>query len=150
MSKNTSNMFFETCWTLCKKPHFSTWSRSRYTFFWMTRYLSQDRFRPSVRLYIRRSVCRSVRLKVRRSVSWSVRQDRLERWETSISPCLHFFFFLSLSLSPKAKPLSFFFLSFFFLSVFFIFFFHFFCPFLTLHCYCLCLHLCLSLILFSA
>jgi len=38
MSKNTSNMLFETCWTLCKKPHFSTQSRSRYTFFWMTRY----------------------------------------------------------------------------------------------------------------
>ena len=38
MSKNTSNMLFETCWTLCKKPHYSTWSRSRYTFFWMTRY----------------------------------------------------------------------------------------------------------------
>ena len=38
MSKNTSNMLFETCWTPCKKPHFSTWSRSRYTFFWMTRY----------------------------------------------------------------------------------------------------------------
>ena len=39
MSKNTSNMLFKTCWTLCKKPHLSTWSRSRYTFFWMTRYL---------------------------------------------------------------------------------------------------------------
>ena len=38
MSKNTSNMLFKTCWTLCKKPHLSTWSRSRYTFFWMTRY----------------------------------------------------------------------------------------------------------------
>ena len=38
MSKNTSNMLFKTCWTTCKKPHFSTWSRSRYTFFWMTRY----------------------------------------------------------------------------------------------------------------
>ena len=38
MSKNTSNMLFETCWTSCKKPHFSMWSRSRNTFFWMTRY----------------------------------------------------------------------------------------------------------------
>ena len=38
MSKNISNMLFKTCWTLCKKPHLSTWSRSRYTFFWMTRY----------------------------------------------------------------------------------------------------------------
>ena len=39
MSKNTSNMLFETCWTPCKKPHFSTWSRSWYTFFWITPYL---------------------------------------------------------------------------------------------------------------
>ena len=38
-SKNPSNMLFETCWILCKKPHFFMWSRSRYTFFWMTRYL---------------------------------------------------------------------------------------------------------------
>ena len=41
MSKNTSNMLFEPCWTLCKKPHLSTWSRSRYTFFWMTRYFGK-------------------------------------------------------------------------------------------------------------
>ena len=40
MSKNTSNILFKTCWTLCKKPHFSTWSRLRYTFFWMTRYVN--------------------------------------------------------------------------------------------------------------
>ena len=33
-----SNMLFETCWTVCKKPHFSTRSRLRYTFFLMTRY----------------------------------------------------------------------------------------------------------------
>ena len=38
MSKITSNTSFNTCWTPCKKPHFSTWSRSRYTFFWTTRY----------------------------------------------------------------------------------------------------------------
>ena len=38
MSENTSNVLFGTCWTPCKKPHVSTWSRSRYTFFWMTRY----------------------------------------------------------------------------------------------------------------
>ena len=43
MSKNTSNMLFETCWIPCKKPHFSTWSRSRYTFFWMTRYIQTER-----------------------------------------------------------------------------------------------------------
>ena len=39
MSKNTSNMLFETCWTPCKKPHLSKWSRSGYTYFWMTRYM---------------------------------------------------------------------------------------------------------------
>ena len=39
MSKNASNMLFETCWTTCKKPQFSTRSRSWYTFFWMTRYV---------------------------------------------------------------------------------------------------------------
>ena len=39
MSENTSNVLFGTCWTPCKKPHISTWSRSRYTFFWMTRYI---------------------------------------------------------------------------------------------------------------
>ena len=33
MSKNISNMLFRTFWTPCKKPHFSTWSRSWYTFF---------------------------------------------------------------------------------------------------------------------
>ena len=38
MSKNTSDMLFKTCWTPCKKPHFSTWSRSSYTFFWITPY----------------------------------------------------------------------------------------------------------------
>ena len=38
MSKNASNMLFETCWTPCKKPHFSMRSRLWYTFFWMTRY----------------------------------------------------------------------------------------------------------------
>ena len=40
MSKNASNMLFETCWAPCKKPHISTRSRSWYTFFWMTRYLN--------------------------------------------------------------------------------------------------------------
>ena len=48
MSKNASDVLFGTCWTLCKKPHVSKWSRSRYTFFWMTRYqmrlLHQDLF----------------------------------------------------------------------------------------------------------
>ena len=33
MSKNASIMLLKTCWTLCKKRHLSTWSRSRYTFF---------------------------------------------------------------------------------------------------------------------
>ena len=47
MSKNTSNMLFRTCWTLCKKPHLSTWSRSRYTFFWMTRYQGRRSFLTS-------------------------------------------------------------------------------------------------------
>ena len=40
MSKNASNMLFKTCWTPCKKPHFSMRSKSWYTFFWMTHYLS--------------------------------------------------------------------------------------------------------------
>ena len=39
MSKNVSNMLFETYWTPCKKPHLSTRSWSWYTFFWMTRYI---------------------------------------------------------------------------------------------------------------
>ena len=39
MSKNPSNMLFNTCWTPCKKPHVSTRSRSWYTFFWITPYL---------------------------------------------------------------------------------------------------------------
>ena len=38
MSKNPSNMLFNTCWTPCKKPHVSTRSRSWYTFFWITPY----------------------------------------------------------------------------------------------------------------
>ena len=38
MSKNASIMLFKTCWRPCKKPHFSTWSRSWYTFFWITPY----------------------------------------------------------------------------------------------------------------
>ena len=36
--KNTWNVIFETCWTPCKKPHFSVWPRSRKTFFWLTPY----------------------------------------------------------------------------------------------------------------
>ena len=40
MSKNPSNMLFNTCWAPCKKPHFSTRSRSWYTFFWITLYLN--------------------------------------------------------------------------------------------------------------
>ena len=36
--KNTWNVIFETCWTPCKKPHFSMWPRSRNTFFWLTPY----------------------------------------------------------------------------------------------------------------
>ena len=39
MSKNPSNMLFNTCWTPCKKPHVSTRSRSWYTFFLITPYL---------------------------------------------------------------------------------------------------------------
>ena len=37
-SKNTWNVISETCWTPCKKPHFSMWPRSRNTFFWLTPY----------------------------------------------------------------------------------------------------------------
>ena len=33
MYKNTSNILFKTCWTPCKKPHFSMRFRSWYTFF---------------------------------------------------------------------------------------------------------------------
>ena len=36
--KNAWNVIFETCWTPCKKPHFSMWPRSRNTFFWLTPY----------------------------------------------------------------------------------------------------------------
>ena len=36
--KNTWNVIFETCWTPCKKPHFSMWPKSRNTFFWLTPY----------------------------------------------------------------------------------------------------------------
>ena len=39
MSKNPSNMLFNTCWTPCKKSHVATRSRSWYTFFWITPYL---------------------------------------------------------------------------------------------------------------
>ena len=42
MSKNALNVLIVTCWTLCKKPHFTRWSGSRYTFFWMTRYVFTD------------------------------------------------------------------------------------------------------------
>ena len=45
MSKNISNMLFRTFWTPCKKPHFSTWSRSWYTFFWITPYMWWMRIR---------------------------------------------------------------------------------------------------------
>ena len=38
MSKNTVNDLFETCWTPCNKPHLSSWSRSKFTFFWSTPY----------------------------------------------------------------------------------------------------------------
>ena len=37
-SKNIPKVIFETCWTQSKKPHFSMWSRSKYTFLWMTLY----------------------------------------------------------------------------------------------------------------
>ena len=50
MSKNTPNMFFETCWTPYKKPHVSKWSRSWYNFFWMTRY-TLDRKRFVIKLW---------------------------------------------------------------------------------------------------
>ena len=40
--KNTWNVIFETCWTPCKKPHFSMWPRSRNTFFWLTPYLQKS------------------------------------------------------------------------------------------------------------
>ena len=33
-----SPQIFKTCWIPCKKPHLSTWSRSSYTFFWITPY----------------------------------------------------------------------------------------------------------------
>ena len=39
MSNITIDEFFETCWTPCKKPHLSSWSRTRLTFFWSTPYL---------------------------------------------------------------------------------------------------------------
>ena len=38
MSIFTVDVFFETCWTPCKKPHLSSWSRKRFTFFWSTPY----------------------------------------------------------------------------------------------------------------
>ena len=41
--KNTLNVIFETCWTPCKKPHFSMWPRSRNTFFGLTPYLSKSK-----------------------------------------------------------------------------------------------------------
>ena len=34
MSIITIDVLFETCWTPCKKPHLSSWSRTRFTFFW--------------------------------------------------------------------------------------------------------------------
>ena len=33
MPENTENVIFETCLTLCKKLHFSAWTRSRNPFF---------------------------------------------------------------------------------------------------------------------
>ena len=33
MSKITIDVLFETCWTPCKKPHVSSWSRTKFTFF---------------------------------------------------------------------------------------------------------------------
>ena len=41
--KNTWNVIFETCWTPCKKPHFSMWPRSRNTFFWLTPYMVDNK-----------------------------------------------------------------------------------------------------------
>ena len=38
MSKNTIDILFETCWTPCKKPHLSSWSWKKFTFFWYTLY----------------------------------------------------------------------------------------------------------------
>ena len=43
MSKITIDVLFETCWTPCKKPHISSWSRTRFTFFWSTLYLITPR-----------------------------------------------------------------------------------------------------------
>ena len=40
MSNITIDVFFETCWTPCKKPHLSSWSRLRFTFFWSTPYFT--------------------------------------------------------------------------------------------------------------
>ena len=39
MSNITIDVLFETSWTPCKKPHLSSWSRTRFTFFWSTLYL---------------------------------------------------------------------------------------------------------------
>ena len=39
MSNITIDVLFEICWTPYKKPHLSSWSRTRFTFFWSTPYL---------------------------------------------------------------------------------------------------------------
>ena len=38
ITKNTIDVLFETCWTPCKKPHLSSWSRSKFVLFWYTLY----------------------------------------------------------------------------------------------------------------
>ena len=39
ISNFTIDVLFETCWTPCKKLHVSSWSRTKFTFFWSTLYL---------------------------------------------------------------------------------------------------------------
>ena len=41
MSIVIMDVLFETPWTPCKKQHFSSWSRTRFTFFWSTLYISE-------------------------------------------------------------------------------------------------------------
>ena len=80
MSKNTSNMLFETCWTPCKKPHFSTWSRSRYTFFWMTRYVLAY-FQETGSVYLVRWSFRLIGLSIGPSVGPSHTRWISKKWD---------------------------------------------------------------------
>ena len=87
MSKNASNVWIVTCWTLCKKPHLSRWSSSQYFLFWMTRYVQVYNIYLAVHMF----QCQSVIFEPVFNSSLNARQSCSAQWlETIWNRRIHF------------------------------------------------------------